>query len=195
MFSQKSLSFCKNLVCPHPFPPSTPPLGGEKVIPPLEPFLGVNLFLRHSSPSACRPPSSGGGDDDELTGGAAQSIQPNGGYIKNHRNKAREFCKKIYKKNFFARLFSEFMQIIRQIRVFQVNLQLQKLLMGFLTMLGKGHAIYFAEKKTRHEQVPLSIAKNASQFWGMNSLFLGAYRPKRYAADGANRVQGKGEEE
>ena len=31
------------------FPPSTPPLGGQKESPPLEPFWGVQQFLRHSS--------------------------------------------------------------------------------------------------------------------------------------------------
>ena len=33
-----------------PFPHSTPPLGGQKVPPPLEPFLGIQQFLRHSPP-------------------------------------------------------------------------------------------------------------------------------------------------
>ena len=35
---------------PPPFRPSTPPLGGQKVSPPLEPFLGIQQFLRHSPP-------------------------------------------------------------------------------------------------------------------------------------------------
>ncbi len=39
----------KNCLSP-PFPPSTPPLRGQKVSPPLEPFLGIQQFLRHFPP-------------------------------------------------------------------------------------------------------------------------------------------------
>ena len=84
------------------------------------------------------------------------------------------------------------MQIIWQIGVFQVNLQLPKLLMGFLTTLGKGTQLILQKtQEKRHEQVPLSTVKNASQFWGIQA-FLGAYRPKRCAAAAAaDRVQGE----
>ncbi len=44
------VSFYKNLVCPPPVPPSTPPLQREKVSPPLGPFWGVLQILRYSSP-------------------------------------------------------------------------------------------------------------------------------------------------
>ncbi len=51
MYSQKSLFPSAQLwVVPPPLPPYTPPLGGQKVSPPLEPFLGLQQFLGHSSP-------------------------------------------------------------------------------------------------------------------------------------------------
>ncbi len=49
-FVKIPLSSYKNLVCPPPFPPSTPPLQREKVSPPLEPIWGVLQILRYSSP-------------------------------------------------------------------------------------------------------------------------------------------------
>ncbi len=49
MFSHKSLfSFVKIWLVLPPIPPSNPPLGGQKVSPPQEPFLGAQKFLRHS---------------------------------------------------------------------------------------------------------------------------------------------------
>ncbi len=51
------------------------------------------------------------------------------------------------------------MQIIWQIGVFQVNLQLPKLLMGVLTTLGKGAWLILQKKNKWHEQVTLSTAK------------------------------------
>ena len=49
-------------------------------------------------------------------------------------------------KNFFGRLFYAFTQIIWRIGVFQVNLQLSKLPMGFLTTLGKGARLILHKK-------------------------------------------------
>ena len=87
------------------------------------------------------------------------------------------------------------MQIILQIGVFQVNLQLPKLLMGFLTMLGKGAWLILQKnpKKTIWTG-PFKYRKETPANSGVYRIFLGAYRPKKCAAAAADRVQGEGEE-
>ena len=109
---------------------------------------------------------------------------------KNSWKKTRAFKKIIY---FFARLFCEFMQIIWKIRVFQVKLQLPKLLVGFLTTLGKGAQLILQKNKKMTGAGPLNYRKKSPANTGVYRLFLGAYQPKKCAANAADRVQGEGE--